>query len=181
MAREDCDYISLSTVVLSWRVGASQSQSLQRQQFIYIYIYIFVIDLPSGHERPHLPRTCCHHLLCAVVRTIQEWQQTRPPNSERRDWRVVESNTDNDVQQKQPMQGRPVWNAREKVLGVVAQWNQLAIETPTCLKLDVTSGSEFPRKLPGRAKSSSAIFSGFEPHNSCDWRLNHGLLPLAKQ
>ena len=47
-------------------------------------------------------------LLCAVVRTIQEWQPTRPPNSKKRDWRVVERNTDNDMQQKQPMQGRPV-------------------------------------------------------------------------
>ena len=40
-------------------------------------IYIFVVDLPSAHERPHLyiPRTCRHHrLMCAVVRTIQEWQ-----------------------------------------------------------------------------------------------------------
>ena len=87
-------------------------------------------------------------------------------------------NTDNDMWQKQPMQGRPIWNAREKLLGIGTQWNQLGIETPACLKLDVTSGSEFPRILPGRERF---VFSGFEPHNSCDWRLNHGLLPLAKQ
>ena len=31
------------------------------------YIYnIFVVDLPSAHERPHLPRTCRHHRLYCV-------------------------------------------------------------------------------------------------------------------
>ena len=38
------------------------------------------------------------------------------------------------------------------MLGVGAQWNQQALETPACLKLDVTSGSEFPRKLSGRER-----------------------------
>ena len=71
----------------------------------------------------------------------------------------VESNTDNDVRHKQLMQGRPVWNTRVKALGVGAQWNQQAIETPACLKLDVTSASEFPRKLPGRERDSSLAAS----------------------
>ena len=128
-------------------IGERERANPSRYNGSNFSIYIFVVDLPSAHERPHLPRTCRHHPLCAVVRTIQA---TRPLNSKRRDWRVVESNTDNDMRQKQSMQGRPVWNAREKVLGVGAQWNQLAIETPACLKLDITSGSEFSRKLPGR-------------------------------
>ena len=58
-------------------------------------------------------RTCSSIGGLRIFNGIAQWQPTRPQNSKKRDWRVVESNTDNDMRQKQSMQGRPVWNARE--------------------------------------------------------------------